>query len=262
MIIILSPAKTFNEKRQDYVFKPTQPSFLNESQALVNKLKKQSIKSLESLMSVNRKIAKMNKDRYESWQLPFTPENSKPAAYLFRGEVYIGLDPVTMNENEMNFAQKHLRILSGMYGLLRPTDLIQPYRLEMGTALKINRKNNLYEYWGEKLANTLKKQLESHQHKVIVNLASEQYFLSVRPDHIDVPIITPSFKEDRGGRLKSIHVYAKRARGLMARYIISKGIRDPGELKTFDIDGYRFSPKHSTKNDWTFVRPHTGPTAK
>ena len=254
MIAVLSPAKTFNEKPQQYSLNTTTPDYLNDSQKLVTKLKKQSIKSLEGLMSVNRKIAQLNKQRYENWTLPFTEENAKPAAYLFRGEVYIGLDTASMTTDEMAFAQKNLRILSGMYGLLRPMDLIQPYRLEMGTQLKINRKNNLYEFWGDQLAEQLNKEVKSHRYKVIVNLASEQYVQSVQTKALTLPLITPTFKEDRNGVLKSIHVYAKRARGLMARYIINNRIENPEDMKSFDVDRYEFSPEHSNDNEWTFVR--------
>jgi len=261
MIVILSPAKTLNEKPQEYAFNPTTPGFLDESQILVNKLQKQSIKSLESLMSINRKIARTNQERYKSWELPFTPENAKPAVYLFRGEVYIGLDATSLDPSDMEFAQDHLRILSGMYGLLRPWDLMRPYRLEMGTALKIKRKKNLYEFWGSKLGDTLTKTSESHQHKVIINLASAEYFRSIQPETFKIPIIKPTFKENRGGSLKSISVYAKRARGLMARYIIENRLEEPEGIKSFNIDGYQFSSKDSDRKEWVFVRPQTGLTA-
>lgn len=261
MIVILSPAKTFNEKPQPFTFNPTTPGFLNESQILVNKLQKQSIKGLERLMSINRKLAQINKQRYENWELPFTPENAKPAAYLFRGEVYIGLDATSLTPSDLEFAQSSLRILSGMYGLLRPMDLMQPYRLEMGTNLKIKRKNNLYEFWGNKLAETLEESAACHKHRVLINLASEQYFHSVQPKSFKLPVITPAFKEERDGRLKSINVYAKRARGLMARYIIENRIEDPEGMKSFNTDGYQFSSNHSDKKSWVFVRPQSGPRA-
>jgi hypothetical protein len=259
MIIILSPAKTFNEKPGDYPFIPTLPGFPDDSQKLVNTLRKQSVKSLERLMAVNRHIAEINKERFEQWQLPFTRENANPACYLFRGEVYIGLDATTLTLSEMEFAQDHLKILSGLYGLLRLWDLMQPYRLEMGTKLKIGRAKDLYEYWGDKLANALLKSLESHSSKIIINLASEQYFLSLHSQSLKIPVITPTFQEERAGTLKSIHVYAKRARGLMARYIIRHRLEAPEDIKAFAVDGYRFSPQHSNGDEWVFVRPMTGP---
>lgn len=259
MIIILSPAKTFDEKPRDYPFTPTLPGFLDDSQKLVNTLRKQSVKSLERLFSVNRHIAELNKGRIEQWQLPFTRENAKPACYLFRGEVYIGLDATTLTSTEMEFAQDHVRILSGLYGLLRPWDLMQPYRLEMGTKLKIGRANDLYEYWGDKLADTLIKSLESHPAKIIINLASEQYFYSLHAKSLKIPVITPTFQEERAGKLKSIHVYAKRARGLMARYIIRHRLETSESIKDFDVAGYRFSQQHSSEEEWVFVRPMTGP---
>jgi cytoplasmic iron level regulating protein YaaA (DUF328/UPF0246 family) len=261
MIVILSPAKSLNEKPQTYAFRSTTPGFLDETQMLVNKLKKKSIKSLERLMSINRGIAQTNQERYQKWELPFTPENAKPAAYLFRGEVYIGLDATSMNESDLEFAQSHLRILSGMYGLLRPMDLMQPYRLEMGTTLKINRKKNLYEFWGNKLSDELMEASEDHQHKVIINLASNEYFKALQPKTFDMPVIQPTFKEKRGGSLKSINVYAKRARGLMARYIIDKRLEEPEGIKSFKVDGYRFSKQDSDDKKWIFVRPQTGPKA-
>jgi len=261
MIVILSPAKSLNEKQQTYSFSSTIPGFLDETQMLVNKLKKQSLKSLESLMSINPKIAQTNQERYQKWELPFTPENAKPAAYLFRGEVYIGLDATSMDESDMDFAQDHLRILSGMYGLLRPMDLMQPYRLEMGTTLKINRKKNLYEFWGNKLSDELMKASETHQHKAIINLASNEYFKALQPKTFNMPVIQPTFKEKRGDSLKSVNVYAKRARGLMARFIIDNRLEEPEGIKSFKVDGYRFSSRDSDNKEWVFVRPQTGPKA-
>ncbi|MFH2128772.1 MAG: peroxide stress protein YaaA [bacterium] len=259
MIVLLSPAKTLNENPQDYPFKPTIPDFLDDAQVLVNKLQKLSLKGLERLMSINRKIAETNRERFQDWEQPFTPENAKPAAYLFRGEVYIGLDATTLTADDLAFAQDHLRILSGLYGLLRPMDLMRPYRLEMGTVLKTGRKKNLYEFWGNRLADTLAENMASHQSKVIINLASEEYFRSLQPKTLEIPVITPTFKEEREGGLKSIQVYAKRARGLMARYIMDHRLEAPEGMTSFNRDGYRFSRQDSDSETWVFVRPHTGP---
>ena len=245
-----------NPQPRDCPLSPTLPGFLEDSQKLVNNLKKKSVKSLEAMMSVNKKIAKLNKDRFTEWQLPFSEKNATPATFLFRGEVYIGLNTGEFDESDLAFAQDHLRILSGLYGLLRPLDLIQPYRLEMGTRLKINRKNSLYEFWDGKIAGSLQQSLESHQHPFLVNLASDQYFHSVQAEKFQLPFITPVFNEMRGGKLKSINVYAKRARGLMANYIIKNRIEDPEQMKQFDVDAYQYEEDHSSDYRWVFVRPH------
>ena len=257
MIVIISPAKNLNLKALEYPCSPTQPNFLEDSQKLVNNLKRKSAKSLESLMSVNNKIATLNKERFQTWQTPFTTENAYPAGLLFRGEVYIGLDAAGFSEEDHAFAQAHLRILSGLYGLLRPLDLIQPYRLEMGTRLKVNRKNDLYEFWEGKISDSLQEGLKDHEHPLLVNLASDQYFQSVKAEKYGLPFITPSFYELRAGQLKSIHVYAKRARGLMANYIIKNRITDPENIKNFKTDSYRYQVAHSTASRWVFVRPQS-----
>jgi len=257
--MIISPAKNLNLKAFEYPCPPTLPNFLEDSQKLVNNLKRKSAKSLESLMTVNKKIATLNKERFQTWQLPFTPDNAVPAGFLFRGEVYIGLNAAGFNKAELTFAQEHLRILSGLYGLLRPLDLIQPYRLEMGTRLKINRKNDLYEFWEGKISDALQEGLKDHEHPLLVNLASDQYFHSVKAEKYDLPYVTPAFYELRAGQLKSIHVYAKRARGLMSNYIIKNRITDPEEMKKFKTDGYHYQAEHSTASRWVFVRSQPKP---
>lgn len=254
MIVVISPAKNLDLKEGKFEFTPTIPEFLDDTQKIINNLKRQSIKSIESLMSINRKIATLNRDRFLNWEQPFTLENAKPAILMFRGEVYIGLDATSFKKKDFDFAQKHLRILSGLYGLLRPLDLMQPYRLEMGTNLKINRCKNLYTFWDHKIADQLTKTLTDHDHPVLIHLASDQYFNSVQPQKFTLPVIRPVFKEKRGNQLKSIHVYAKRARGLMANFIIKNRISNPEDMKNFDIDGYRFNKKLSTTNEWFFIR--------
>lgn len=254
MIVVISPAKNLDLKEGKFEFTPTIPEFLDDAQKIINNLKRQSIKSIESLMSINRKIATLNRDRFLNWEQPFTLENAKPAILMFRGEVYIGLDATSFKKKDFDFAQKHLRILSGLYGLLRPLDLMQPYRLEMGTNLKINRCKNLYTFWDHKIADQLTKTLTDHDHPVLIHLASDQYFNSVQPQKFTLPVIRPVFKEKRGNQLKSIHVYAKRARGLMANFIIKNRISNPEDMKNFDIDGYRFNKKLSTTNEWFFIR--------
>ena len=254
MIIVLSPAKNLDLKEVKYSFKPTVPCFMDESQKLINNLKRKSVKSIEKLMSINHKIASLNKDRFQNWEQPFTEQNAKPAVLTFRGEVYIGLDALTFKEKDLNFAQDHLRILSGLYGLLRPLDLMHPYRLEMGTKLHINSHKHLYAYWGDKLADELKKNLVDHEHPSLIHLASDEYFKSIAPKNFPLPIIRPIFKELRGDQLKSINVYAKRARGLMANFIIKNQISNPEELKNFNIDNYRFNKKMSNDHEWFFIR--------
>jgi uncharacterized protein len=254
MIVVISPAKNLDLKQGKFEFTPTIPEFLDDAQKIINNLKRKSIKSIESLMSINRKIASLNKDRFLSWEQPFTIKNAKPAILTFRGEVYIGLDAASFDKKDLEFAQKHLRILSGLYGLLRPYDLMQPYRLEMGTNLKINRCKNLYAFWDKKIAKKITKALTNHEHPVLIHLASDQYFDSVQPKTFTLPVIRPIFKEKRGNQLKSIHVYAKRARGLMVNFIIKKQILNPEDLKKFDIDGYRFNKKLSTNKEWFFIR--------
>lgn len=254
MIVVLSPAKNLNAKNSDCVYNPTIPDFLEDSQKLVNNLKRKSVKSIEALMAVNKKIATLNKTRFQAWQTPFTSDNSKAAIFTFRGEVYIGLNALDFDESDLKFAQSHLRILSGLYGLLRPLDLIQPYRLEMGTKLKIQKAENLYDFWNGKIPSTIQNSVKNHDHPLLINLASEQYFKSVQAKKNSIPFITPLFYELRAGQLKSINVYAKRARGLMANFIIKNRITDPEKIKKFIGDGYRFEKKFSKDNKWVFAR--------
>lgn len=254
MIILLSPAKNLDTKQYDFAFPSTSPDFLDQSQKLINNLKRKSIKSIGNLMTINSKIAAINKERYLSWEQPFNNDNAKPAIFAFRGEVYIGLDAKSFKQKDLDYAQDHLRILSGLYGLLRPLDLMQPYRLEMGTSLKVNRSKNLYEFWDNKLASALEKSLGEHKHPVLIHLASDQYFESVQPKTLKLSVIRPVFKELRGDKLKSIHVYAKRARGLMANYIIKNRIENPEDIKKFSVDRYQFKPDLSSDKEWLFVR--------
>ena len=254
MIVVLSPAKNLDVKSVKYSFEPTTPCFMDKSQKLINNLKRKSVKNIENLMSINHKIASLNKDRFQNWEQPFTEKNAKPTVLTFRGEVYIGLDAVTFKKKDFEFAQDHLRILSGLYGLLRPLDLMQPYRLEMGSRLKINRYKNLYAFWGCKITDELIKRLADQKHPFLIHLASDEYFKSVELKNFQFPVIRPIFKEQRGEQLKSIHVYAKRARGLMANFIIKNRISNPEELKNFEVDNYCFNKKISTEQEWYFTR--------
>ncbi len=254
MITIISPAKTLDYKNKVQTKKYTQPEFLKESQELVDELKKFSSKELSKLMDVNTDLAHLNYERYLQWELPFNPSNAKQALLAFKGQVFVGLDAKTLSENDLLFAQDHFRILSGLYGVLRPLDLMQPYRLEMGTSLKNSKGENLYKFWGSKITDFLNHELSSQKKHVLVNLASNEYFKAVVPKKIKGEIITPVFKEAKGNDFKVIAVYAKTARGLMSRFIIENRIDNPEQLKAFDSEGYLFNEELSTTNDWVFTR--------
>jgi cytoplasmic iron level regulating protein YaaA (DUF328/UPF0246 family) len=205
-------------------------------------------------MKVNDEIANLNFERNLSWKMPFTPDNAKQSLLAFKGQVYIGLDAKTLSEDDLLFAQKHLRILSGLYGILRPLDLMQAYRLEMGIPLKNLKGNNLYEFWGTKIADNINNEFSKHKHKVLINLASNEYYKVVKDKLLNGDIITPVFKEAKGNDFRVITVYAKTARGLMSRFIIQNRIEDPEEIKAFDTDGYLFNHDLSTKKEWVFTR--------
>ena len=212
MIVLLSPAKSLD-------FSPVEvdvyslPRMLDKSERLVNVLRKKSSRSLQKLMSVSEKIADLNVERYNAFHLPFNAENAKPSIYAFNGDVYTGLEAESLNDQEVKFAQKHVRILSGLYGLLKPLDLIQPYRLEMGTRLKVQRKNNLYDYWDKSITEVLNEDLKSTGSQVVVNLASKEYFKAVKPSLLDGDILDIDFKENRNGELKIISFNAKKSKG-------------------------------------------------
>ena len=252
MIIVISPAKNLNENYNlTCSFSTTKPKLLNESKKLIKTLKDFSPKKLSSLMNVSDKIANLNYERYKSWKTPFTKKNSYPAVLLFKGDVYKGLEAETFNKSQFLFAQKHLRILSGLYGLLKPLDLIQPYRLEMGTSLKVGAKNNLYEFWEDKITNQINEDTPS---KYLINLASVEYFKSIDRKSLNLDVINISFKEKKNGDLKTIGLFSKKARGLMSKFIIQNKIKNPVDLKNFNDDGYKFNTKNSDDNNFLFVR--------
>ncbi len=254
MLIVISPAK-----KLDYESKPkttvyTQPDYLDQSQLLIKRMRDFSSLDISELMHVSSKIAELNFDRYEQWTPDFTPDNARQAILAFRGDVYTGLDADSFKAADFKYAQTHLRILSGLYGLLRPLDLMMPYRLEMGTKLETLRGKNLYEFWGERITDGLNKQLRKSGSKVLVNLASNEYFKSVKPKLLDAELITPAFKEYKNGDYKMIGIYAKKARGMLSRFIIQNRIDDPQQIKDFDLEGYRFNKKLSKDNNWVFTR--------
>ncbi|MEH6443063.1 MAG: peroxide stress protein YaaA [Oceanospirillaceae bacterium] len=259
MQIVISPAKTLDFETPAITDTYSQAAFLDKSQSLIDNLEKKSVQDVASLMKLSDKLAALNVARFGSWQLPFTPDNAKQAILAFKGDVYTGLDAQTLNEQDFNFAQKHLRILSGLYGLLQPLDLIQPYRLEMGTKLKLQSKENLYQFWGSTLTNqinenTAKLSIDSKDQAVLINLASNEYFKAVQPKALNARLITPIFKDQKNGQYKIISFFAKKARGMMVRYIIDKRITDASLLKGFDYAGYYYSPEQSSANDWVFLR--------
>ena len=213
-----------------------------------------SATDLSALMSISPKLADLNHGRFAQWSLPFTTDNAKPAALMFNGDTYAGLEASSFTEGDLNFAQQHLGILSGLYGVLRPLDLIQPYRLEMGTRFSNPRGPNLYAFWGDRIAQTLNEWTQQHTHKTLINLASKEYFTSVCTEALNAEVITPVFKEVRDGKPKIISFFAKRARGMMARYLVCNRIEDPEDLKAFADGGYGFAPELSSKTEWVFTR--------
>ena len=254
MLIVVSPAKTLDCDTPPKTKVNTVPDYLDESQLLIDRLRLLSSLDIAELMKVSAKIADLNFDRYEAWNQKFTPDNAKQAVLAFKGDVYSGLDAESFNSADFKFAQKHLRILSGLYGLLRPLDLMKPYRLEMGTKLSNERGKNLYEFWDGRITEGLNQQLKKIKSNYLINLASNEYFKSVKPKLLNAEIITPAFKEYKNGQYKMIGIYAKKARGMLSRYIIKNQLTDPEELKNFNEDGYKFNAKLSKGNDWVFTR--------
>lgn len=253
MLVVISPAKTLDFDTPPHIDQYTQPDFLKQSRQLISELQQLNPEQISSLMSISSKLGELNHQRFMNWKTPFKPTNAKPAALAFRGDVYTGLDADSLTEDDFAFAQDHLRILSGLYGLLRPLDLIQPYRLEMGTRFQNTGGDNLYQFWGDRLTQALNKQLKEAG-PVLINLASKEYFSAVQPGKLNADVITPVFKDCKNGKYKIISFYAKKARGLMSAYIIKHRLTDPEGLKAFDSEGYYFSPEQSTAREWVFLR--------
>ncbi len=252
MKIVISPAKSLDFETAVPTAQFTQGTFLNEAEKLNAVLKKKTPKKLAELMSISPKLGELNWQRNQDWSLPFNLKNAKQAVYAFKGDVYIGLDTYTIPSNKIEQLQQKLRILSGQYGLLKPLDLMQPYRLEMGSKLKVGRKNNLYQFWGESITKALNNEFEDND--VLVNLASNEYFKVVKPKLLKVPVITPIFKDYKDGKLKMISFFAKKARGLMVRYIIDNNIEEVELLKGFNSEGYAFDANLSTETELVFTR--------
>lgn len=254
MITVISPAKKLDFDAGAAPPRHTQPAMLKDAAALVRRLRALSASELSRLMGVSPALAELNRERYRAWRTPFTPDNARAAIFAFRGDVYQGLDADTLSRADLDFAQRQLRILSGLYGVLKPFDLIQPYRLEMGARFKTPGADNLYAFWGERLTDDLNKALAGQRQPAVVNLASQEYFKSLRPRELRGPVFTPVFQEERNGRLRVISFNAKRARGMMSRYILQHRIEDPQELKAFDLAGYRYQDDLSDEARWVFAR--------
>ena len=254
MIIVISPAKSLYSHSPIHHETFSQPDFLPEAQQIVSVMKKKKPAQLSSLMDISPKLAELNYRRFQEWAPPFTPENSWQAVLMFNGDCYQGLRAETFSSIEFETAQQHLRILSGVYGLLKPLDLIQPYRLEMGTSISIARKKNLYEFWKTKITGKLNLEMAETGQKELINLASNEYFGAIDTKKLKARIITPSFKEQKNGQYLMVSFFAKRARGLMSRFIIQNGITDPEEIKAFNLEGYYFNNQLSKAGNWVFTR--------
>jgi len=254
MLIVISPAKTLDFDTPARIDKFTQPQFLDDSKLLIERLRELDPIQMGKLMSISDDLAELNHRRNMNWSTPFSCENAKQALLAFRGDVYVGLQADTFTMKDFEFAQKHLRILSGLYGLLRPLDLMQPYRLEMGTTLTNVRGKNLYTFWNDKITAALNTELQREKVPVLVNLASEEYFKAVHPKALAARVVTPIFKECKGGAYKVVSFFAKKARGAMSRYIIRNRLRDVDDMKDFSEDGYRFNAQLSTADEWLFTR--------
>ncbi|HEC20032.1 MAG TPA: peroxide stress protein YaaA [Gammaproteobacteria bacterium] len=257
MLIVISPAKTLDYDTPAKTKVSTLPDYLDHSQRLIRQLKGMTPHEIASLMKVSDRIAGLNYERFQAWNKKFTEKNAKQCVLAFKGDVYTGLDAESFSSKDFSFAQQHLRILSGLYGLLRPLDLMQPYRLEMGTKLATDAGKNLYEFWGSTITEGLNGQLKKLKSDSLINLASNEYFKAVRPQELNARIITPAFKEFKNGDYKMIGIYAKKARGLMSRYIIQHQLNDPEDIKAFDEEGYAFNKKLSKADNWVFTRRQT-----
>lgn len=252
MKIVVSPAKSLDFESKALTSLHTQPAFLNSSEQLNTRLRQLSAKDISKLMKISDDLGRLNNQRNEDWQVPFTVENAKQAVYSFTGDVYKGLEIATLSKEKIPLLQNTLRILSGLYGILKPLDLIQPYRLEMGTKLTVDSYKNLYEFWGNQITEYLNNEMEDDE--LFINLASNEYFKVIKQKELKVPIITPVFKELKGDQYKIVAFYAKKARGLMARYIIDNNCKTIEDIKGFNIDNYRFTENLSSETELVFTR--------
>ena len=253
MKIVLSPAKSLDYESTLPTSNSTMPLFIEQAEMLNHKMASKSKKVVGKLMGISDKLAELNYQRYQDFSIPFTNNNARPAVYAFAGDVYVGLDVYTLPEDKIEGMQNSLRILSGMYGVLNPLDLMQPYRLEMGTQLKINRKKNLYDFWGSTITDALNHELEEGE--LFINLASQEYFKVIKPSKLKVPVISPIFKDYKNGKLKIISFFAKKARGSMARFLLDTNANTLDEVKGFTTDGYGYSEEFTlNENEPVFIR--------
>lgn len=254
MLAVISPAKNLDWHTPIPKIKASQPALLEQAERLVNQLRPLPPRDVSALMRISDKLGQLNYQRYQDWQRPFTKSNARPAIFAFAGDVYQGLDAHSLNAEDLAFAQNHLRILSGLYGLLRPLDLIQAYRLEMGTALANPEGKDLYAFWGRQITDALNVQLKKLSSSTVINLASNEYFKAVKAKELGANVLEPVFKDWKNGQYKVISFYAKKARGLMSAYIVKKRLTRADELRAFDWGGYQFNETMSDDQKWTFTR--------
>lgn len=254
MLVVISPAKTLDFETPVKTRSFSQPDFLGDSQILIDELKHWSPEQLSELMSISPTLGNLNYERFNNWHTPFDKDNARQALFAFKGDVYVGLDAHSLASEDVKFAQKHLRILSGLYGLLRPLDLIQAYRLEMGTRLKLGDAGSLYDFWGSKITDALNTEFKGKKQQILVNLASNEYFKAVKEKQLSADVISPVFKDYKNGHYKIISFFAKKARGLMSAYIIKNRITTLADLYAFDLDGYQYSPRESSDKAPVFLR--------
>ena len=255
MLITLSPSKGQDFEEASLSKKYSKPVDLKDSELLIKELRKIKSKKLQEMMAISENIATLNVERFKIFKTPFTTKNAKQAIFAFKGDVYGGFDLESFNDDDYAYAQDHLRILSGLYGCLRPLDLIQPYRLEMKTKLKNDRGDNLYQFWGEHITDSINKELKKQKEPVLINLASNEYFKSIKPKLLEGRLLNINFKETKAGKTRIVAIFAKRARGMMADYIIRNRIERAEDLKRFKLAGYQFDEALSDDKQWTFERP-------
>ena len=254
MLIVISPSKTLEFEKLVKNIVSTQPEFVKEASVLIKPLRKLSVDQLMNLMDISPKLAQLNQERYFLWRPEFTPECARTALFAFRGDVYTGLDADSLTDKEITLAQEKLRILSGLYGVIRPLDLIRPYRLEMGTTLAIGKNRNLYEFWQKKITARIREDLNRRNSNLLINLASVEYFKAVDQKKLKAEIVTPEFREGKDGTYKMVSFFAKKARGMMTRFILQNGIELEEHLRAFDSDGYCYNSHLSEKGRPVFTR--------
>ncbi|ANI84579.1 MULTISPECIES: peroxide stress protein YaaA [Kosakonia] len=254
MLILISPAKTLDYQSPLATTRFTQPELLDHSQQLINSARKLSAPQIKALMGISDKLADLNATRFHDWQPDFTPENARQAILAFKGDVYTGLQAETFSDADFDFAQQHLRMLSGLYGVLRPLDLMQPYRLEMGIRLENAKGKDLYQFWGDVITHKLNEAIAAQGDEIVINLASDEYFKSVKTQKLNARIIKPVFLDEKNGKFKVISFYAKKARGLMSRFIIENRLTKPEQLTGFNSEGYFFDREVSSQEELVFKR--------